>query len=106
MQSIFVLPNTIFGGTAYDLVPGLPGILPMTQFESVDGNSQKTKQIRESDQFVKTTQGLVPNPHQPPNAKEKEAIMAGLAKLLTQQQEQSKPGTILAKKLDFSKPYS
>ena len=105
MLQTAVLRNTMFGGTAYNLVPGLKMPTVMGQPESADGDSIKTKRIRMNEQNIRMS-GQVPDPHKATNENEKAAIMAGLKKLLVSQDQQQKQGTILAKNLDFSKPYS
>ena len=105
MLQTIVLRNTMFGGNAYELVPGIKTIAPMAPLESADGDGIKTKRLRMNDQKIRMA-GQIPDPHKPTNENEKAALMAGLKKLLISQDQQQKQGTILAKNLDFSKPYS
>ena len=105
MRSTFVIPDSLMPGR-YDIVPGMPGTLPMTLPESSDGNRTKTDLIRKNDQNIKMQQGMPPDPHRAENPKEKQALMAGIRKLIASQEQQQKPGTISAKNLDFSKPFS
>ena len=105
MLSFYTLPNPYEG--QYDLVPGKGGGIVATPPESMDGNPAKTKLIQLNEQLVKSQQGVSPDPVRPESEMEKKTILDGLAKLLKQQQQQqTAPGTINAKNIDFSRPFS